>query len=174
MNIRFSEFAHRNRIWLPVLLSTIFLSNAYLTSQSGNASAKRASHATGKARTPRLGWNGLVPGVDKLPKAIVKLGQLSRVDKEEGAYYFKNGAIMVALNLNSDTIGRIEVFSSLNDPTLMPKTMKEVFRRYGKLNNMGYNKTSGNTYEKPGLEVLSDLTQAPEGVKMIGFTSPSP
>jgi hypothetical protein len=174
MNIRFSEFAHRNRVWLPVLLSAILLSNAYLPGQSGSASAKRASRATGKAWTPKLGWNGLVPGVDHLPKAIVKLGQPSRVDKEDRAYYFKNGAIMVALNLNSDTIGRIEVFSSLNDPTLMPKTMKEVFRRYGKLNNMGYNKTSGNTYEKPGLEVLSDLSQDPEGVKMIGFTVPSP
>jgi hypothetical protein len=116
----------------------------------------------------------LVPGVDKLPTAILRLGQPSRVDKEERAYYFKNGSIMVALNANSDTIGRIEVFSSLNDPKLMPKTMKEVFRRYGQLNNMGYNKTSGNTYERPGLEVISDLTQAPEGVKMLGFSVPPP
>jgi hypothetical protein len=115
-----------------------------------------------------------VPGVDKLPKAIVKLGQPTRVDKQERAYYFKNGAIMVALNLNSDTIGRIEVFPSLNDPKLMPKTMREVFRRYGHLNNAGYNRTSGNTYEKPGLEVISDLTQTPEGVKMLGFSVPSP
>jgi len=172
MNIHFSKLPHRNRFWLLVLLSTVVLSSLYLSYQSGSAIAKSASHASDKAWTPKLGWNGLVPGVDKLHKAIVKLGQPTRVDKQEHAYYFKNGAIMVALNLNSDTIGRIEVFSSLNDPKLMPRTMKEVFRRYGHLDNMGYNKTSGNTYEKPGLEVMSDLTQTPEGVKMLGFIAP--
>ena len=164
---------HHNRTWLSLLLATVLLSNLLPANQSGCAIAKRTSHTASNLWTPKHGWNGLVPGVDKLPKAIEKLGEPTRVDKQERAYYFKNGAVMVSLNLNSNTIGRIEVFSSLNDPALMPTTMKQVFKRYGRLDNRGYNKISGNTYEKPGLEVLSDLSKNPEGVKMIGFSVPS-
>jgi hypothetical protein len=134
--------------------------------------AKTAAPVNKSVWRPIDGWNSLRPGIDKLPKAISKLGTPSRIMKDDGAYYFKNDSVMVGLNLNSDVIGRIEVSPSYPDPKLMPKTMDEVYKRYGHLEHAGTTKNHGNIYKRPGLEVISDPKKAPEEVSTLSFVDP--
>jgi hypothetical protein len=132
----------------------VLLTTCLVLSYFAFAKDPAAGHPTTRQQTsiwkPSDGWNGLVPGVDTLPKAIAKLGRPNATHPEARSVCFKDNAVTIWATPKSGIIETIKVESFYPDKRLIPRTKEDAYGRYGHLEE-GKSTDWGTTfYVRPG------------------------
>lgn len=123
---------------------------------------------------PDDGWIGLVPSLSTLADVIARLGQPSASSSLANAecYDFKDGAVRATFLHGETTLFKVWVSWKFDDPSLMPRDLKEASSMFGRLKATRIEKTVGIIYERPGLRLACEDATEPKVIKWIEFYRP--